>query len=178
MPTQVKYKRGTFALFVYFLLACAILTSASTAKAESISGLSIKVVSLGLAKVEDRGSVTAMELLAEPGEAPTITQETGEMPRVPALLDHQFGYRFQLNGPREGANWLLHFVAHHPEMKAPKKADPIHMHTYDAGMTVGETRFNGFKFTQEYELAPGIWTFEIYEQDNLLHTMKFEVYKP
>lgn len=157
------------------LLLCIL---SAPAFADDHRDLEIEVVSLGLARVEDRGSVSAMELLAEPAEPPKITQKEGEMPRVAAMAGHQFGYRFTLKGPREGVNWLLRFVTLHPDMHNPRKPGPIHMHTYDAGMSVGETRFNGFKFTEEYELVPGVWTFEIYEQDLLLHSLSFEVYLP
>ncbi len=160
------------------LALTAMLLLCSSALADVGSDLSIEVLSLGLAQVEDRGSISASELLAEPTAAPKITQEAGNAPRVPALLNHQFGYRFRLNGPRKGVNWLLHFVIRHPAMQAPGKIDTVHIHAYDAGVSVDDVRFNGFKFAKKHELVPGTWTFEIYEQDNLLHSLIFEVYTP
>ncbi len=101
--------------------------------------------------------------------------------RIPAKIGVHFGMRYRPVGQPKGASVRLISVTQYP---APglKNPDTGAVKTRGDNMlfaTVGAINYRGYVFEYDWEMVPGIWTFELWDgAKRKLASQAFEVVKP
>jgi len=104
--------------------------------------------------------------------------------RIPLVKDTYFAYRYRLlDLPKEEAKKPiieLRKVLIHPLMTLPDGTtstgwDRIARGRTSAGQVIA---FDGYVFSEDYELVEGEWTFQIWFRDQMLVEQKFTAYQP
>ncbi len=104
--------------------------------------------------------------------------------RIPMVRDTYFAYRYRIvDLPKEEAKKPmveLRKVLVHPPMILPDGStstgwDRIFRNRTSAGQVIA---FDGYVFSEDYELVEGDWTFQIWFRDQMLVEQKFTVYQP
>ncbi len=99
---------------------------------------------------------------------------------VPAKLGTRFGVRFRIVGFPMGTTIELAMVTRLPKegLRNPKTGETILRSEYVAKHQIGDVSYRDFAFDEEWELVPGVWTFEILYQGRKLAEQAFTVVKP
>lgn len=105
------------------------------------------------------------------------TELLSETDQIPARLHSLFGFRYKVRGePRYRMipiNLVVLFPSEPKERQTAKLPDRI---THTLTPPIGKKDFVGFGFQTEDERIPGIWTFQLYYQKELLAEKKFNVF--
>jgi hypothetical protein len=97
--------------------------------------------------------------------------------RIPARLGTSFGIRFQLTGIPDQEFELQKIVKHPPMKNSRGQMETQYFVTKRLFPKAGYVlATEGYSFDHAEELAPGIWTFEIWYHGQKLVSQSFEVY--
>jgi hypothetical protein len=126
---------------------------------------------------------TTQNVRIEPGTATGTVTALGDIEHaattrnIPAQQGVRFGFRFTVAGAPSGAVVNLHMVTIFPPPGLTNPAtQQLKDHSeYDTTATVGTPSFKGYNFTNDWEVAPGIWTMQIWYQGRKLAEQKFTV---
>ena len=160
-----------------FLLIAAYFTGVAAA-AEPTG----KVTDYGILKIATP-KTTVQKLDSPAGErhevkGVEVAKQTAE---IPASLGTSFGILFTITGLPADRPVPLKKVVTYPEITKPdgKKQTshtvPLEILSDDHGAI---SSFEGYKFTEPYELVTGKWTFEIWHGQQLLLRQVFSVVQP
>jgi Domain of unknown function (DUF3859) len=96
---------------------------------------------------------------------------------VPAQQGVRFGFRFVVVGAPAGAIVPLHMVTIFPPpgLTNPATQQPKAQSEYDTSAAIGTTSYKGYNFTNDWEVAPGTWTMQIWYQGRKLAEQSFTV---
>ncbi len=96
---------------------------------------------------------------------------------VPARLGLEFGLRYVIVGEPVGAEVPLDFVIIYPPpgLIDPAEPEPLRESRYTRPKKIGETVYLGYGFENDWEMVPGVWTFEIWHGDAKLASLSFAV---
>ena len=91
----------------------------------------------------------------------------------------EFGLQYVVVGEPAGAEIPLDFVILYPQpgLADPDKAKPVRESRYSRAKKIGDTVYLGYGFENEWEVAPGTWTFQIWYQGKKLAEQSFTVAK-
>ena len=124
----------------------------------------------------EAGLFVTQERDAKPGER-VLTRATDEIRPttvIPARLGTRFGLRFSLSGKSasEAPISMLYFT---PGVVTPdgQRHDKFEVHQKLDAATPNEVM--AFEFTDEWEVVPGEWRFEVYQGDRRLLSQRFLV---
>jgi hypothetical protein len=99
---------------------------------------------------------------------------------IPALLGTRFGFYYAVAGRPHGASLTLRTVTKYP---APGLRDPdqgktflTSAHSYSA--TIGGTGYQGYHLEYDWEVVPGVWTFEFWQQDRKVGEQRLTLLEP
>ncbi len=168
---------------VFYLLAAA----ASGAGAQTAAEQTATVTGITITHV---GTYTAQTTSApaRPGqETPTGTVGAdvnwhflSDSPDVAAKTGTQFGIEFRLEGTPAGDGVTLHAAFTFPPqgIRNPNTGDMMHAaKIVFPNMKIGALCLVGYGFDNEWEIAPGVWTEQIWYQDRILAERSFTVGK-
>lgn len=98
---------------------------------------------------------------------------------VPAQLGVRFGYHFTPVGSPDGASVQLHHVVIFPSpgLRNPDNGQTNTRDEYDTTKKIGVEAYTGYKLENDWELVPGVWTFQIWYQGKKLAEQSFTVVK-
>lgn len=116
-----------------------------------------------------------MIILDEPARLESATT------KIPALPGTRFGIRYVLHGAPTGGYAGIREVWRFPTpgLTNPKTGKTFHEQVDRAMVRVtDEERFSGYALLYDWELVPGIWTFEVWTGDRLLLKQRFDVNHP
>jgi hypothetical protein len=161
--------------------------------------LCIALVGLGVSQAQDRPAhIDSIDILEkgiydsrEVARVPTPELASGksrlladlklvkETTTIPARLGVRFGIRYKLVGEPAGAPapllWVVKFPEQglrNPETNQTKPDDRVKLNR-----TIGDIHYRGYGLDADWEVVPGIWTFEIWQDDRKLAEQKFELVK-
>jgi hypothetical protein len=99
---------------------------------------------------------------------------------VPAILGTSFGFRFSILGKPAGATINLKFVSRYPSpgLQNPKTGNSLMRGEYSVQAKLDTKSWKTYRFDDDWELVPGTWTFEIWQDDRKLAEQSFTVVKP
>lgn len=127
-------------------------------------------------KLRDVPGTTTGKSIVKP-----VIQLTEQTSRIPLIKEIYFAYQYRLsNFPAQPPLVQLRRVLKHPEMTLPDGTKTTGSDFMIPGKVhVGEIiGSDGYAFSEDYELAEGEWTFEIWYQDKLLIEQRFTTYWP
>lgn len=94
--------------------------------------------------------------------------------QVLGMLGRSFGMRYRLTGIRPGDRIVIR--TQHPPLKHPKTGRTMDYSEREVVVSRnGEVRYTGYSFDHRYELAEGIWKFQILYNGKVLGEQKFNV---
>jgi hypothetical protein len=147
------------------------------AHAEDISVDRIEIVSKGVYLVET-GKETP-DAAAPTGEiaAPVTFKNIEATDKVAAKVGTEFGLEYRVVGAPDGTDIDLEFVITYPApgLNDPAEAEPIRATRFDRVKTIGKVEYLGYGLENDWELAPGTWTFRIWYKDRKLAEESFTV---
>jgi hypothetical protein len=94
---------------------------------------------------------------------------------VPMQLGTRFGMRYTIVGSPVGANANLRLVTRMPSpgLHDPATGKTMLVSDYSIAGRIGETGFRGTHLEFDWELLPGVWTFEFWSGDRKLAAQNF-----
>lgn len=100
--------------------------------------------------------------------------------KIEARIGVHFGMRYRLVGRPNNATAKLISITQYP---APGLRNPLIGKSQIRGehslfATIGTINYRGYVFEHDWELVPGIWTFEIWDGQRKLASQAFEVIRP
>lgn len=98
---------------------------------------------------------------------------------IPGQRGVRFGYHFKVVGSPPGAVVPLRMVTIFPGggLRDPKAQQAQRQSEYVAGVPIGEGRYGGYTMSEDWEVVPGIWTFQIWYGDKKMAEQHFMVTK-
>ncbi len=140
----------------------------------------IEIVEYGLysvdvtAKKDDPGSAT--------GDRATVTnvRHVETTTTIPARVGIEFGLRYKVYGQPNGATIQLKQVdlIPQPGLRNPNTGNTSVRSEIVASPKVGEISYIGWHFDNPWELVPGTWVMELWQEHRKLASQSFNVVKP
>jgi|SRR5271165_526494 len=96
---------------------------------------------------------------------------------VPAQLGVHFGFRYSVVGAPDGAAVLLNRVTIFPPpgLRNPANPQPKTRSELDLARRIGEQYYADYSFDNDWEIVPGIWTFQLWYEGRMLAEQTFTV---
>jgi hypothetical protein len=99
--------------------------------------------------------------------------------RIPASKGTHFGIFYSVMGRPSGATVPLTVKILTPGLKMPEAERVQYVEQWEATPEIGEKKHWAiYAFEHDWELVPGIWTFQLFYNNRKLAEKRFEVYKP
>ena len=98
---------------------------------------------------------------------------------VPAEKGVRFGFHFKVAGAPPGTVVPLRMVTIFPMggLRNPAAAQPQRQNEYVLGVAIGAGGYGGYLMSEDWEVVPGIWTFQIWSGDRKMSEQHFMVMK-
>jgi len=154
-------------------LALVILAAATPAWAQKIDRI----------EIVEYGIFTADKLKSERDSNGQLNSILGNVQHqettttVPAEPGVKFGFRYRVIGEPDGQAVTIRKVMIYPSpgLKVPNTPQPLTRSQTTTTPTIGETSYTGFEFDDPWELAPGIWTMQLWQGNRMLTEQRFNV---
>jgi hypothetical protein len=94
---------------------------------------------------------------------------------VPAREGVRFGFRYIIKGAPKGSRVELRLSINFPTpgLRIPHSQRIYLRNEYFATKTVGSSAYREFQFEHDWEIVPGLWTFEFWEGDRKVGEQSF-----
>ena len=99
---------------------------------------------------------------------------------IPAAVATRFGIRYKIIGQPNGTSVNLKMVTRYPSpgVRNPTTGNTIMRGEYSAQKKLGTESYRDYGLDEGWELVPGKWTFEIWQDDRKLAEQSFTLVKP
>jgi hypothetical protein len=175
---------------IVLIVLCLLIVAAAGASAQTATIPEKKATVSGVT-VTNAGTYTG-ESISAPARAgqisPTGTIGTAvnwrfvtSSPDVVGKVGAQFGIEFRIDGAPVGDGVTLHLVLTFPAqgIRNPNTGDMMHAAKIAfPNMKIGALCVLGYGFDNAWEIVPGVWTEQIWYQDQMLAERTFTVSKP
>ncbi len=96
---------------------------------------------------------------------------------IPLQKDVEFGYRYKIVGQPDGAQVDIKLVTNYPApgLRSPSSQKPVMRSERIRKRLIGETSIATYTLEDDFELVPGVWTFEIYDGNRKLVTKSIHI---
>jgi Domain of unknown function (DUF3859) len=177
MPNRfIAARRLPFAALMFFLL----FHPAAFAQQATVTGA--KMLWYGIyqagssAVIEDKTTATGTRTIAAGITPPQINSD-----RIPAALNTRFGFGYALTGSPGDAIAGITYVRVFPPagIVNPKTGERHTSSRTESTFRIDRTDlFIGYLFTDNIELVPGVWLFQVWSGSRKLLEKSFTVYMP
>ena len=159
----------------FMLTIAALCFVAATAHAQTPTVQSIEVVEYGIYTADEQNCQRTADGVLQCQRA-NIRHATTTW-SVPAQHGVQFGVRFRILGSPEGARVAVKRIWRYPPGGVTPSATgaKIYQTSDMLQLPVGPTLFQSYIFDDPWELVPGPWTLELWQDGKLLLTRTFTV---
>lgn len=157
-------------------LLCLLLPIVFLAAPAAAQDVAVTVTEYGIFAVTVTGQINAPEDVAQERNLITdiaLEQETRDIPAIPG---RSFGYRFRVSAPA-GTRLTLRTTFPAEGLTNPDTGRTVK--TQDRVMTVGaagEVYYDGYRFDRSWEMAEGVWVFQIVHQGRVLSEQRFRIH--
>lgn len=145
--------------------------------AEALHVDRIDIVDYGTYTARPKNFITAPDTAAGRWKKLGNIQHSATTQTIPAQVGAQFGFSYIVAGEPQGTDVPLHIVIifpspglHNPTQPGPKARDE-----YDRIVQVGDEQYTGYSFDHNWELVPGVWTFQLWYDGHMEAEQKFTV---
>ncbi len=94
---------------------------------------------------------------------------------VPGAVGTSFGYQWTFSAPAGTPPVEFSMRTIHPPTKNPKTGETATIDQYTKEYSPNTTMLRGFTFEEEWEIAPGKWTMQVYLGDKVILEKTFTV---
>jgi hypothetical protein len=163
------------ALALLILVACTGSGYAQSGKIERI-----EIVEAGIYRAETASIEYAPDTATRQRNILSETKLVVATTRIEAKFGLHFGMRYRVVGRPNGVTVKLTSITQYPGagLKNPATGRFVARGEHPLFATVGAINYRGYVFEHEWEMAPGIWTFEIWDGKRKLASQAFSVLKP
>lgn len=169
-------------LITTLLFLLAIVPAQAQAQQESLdlglappTNLSIEVLGNGIYEVQlndDALDQTLTDATMEDIMKVVLLSQTHS---IPLSKGTTFGYHYKLTGIPEGEQKTLSFELHHPIM-ITDEGEILEFNSFDQTVSAGGILHDLFVFEKEWEMEKGNYTFKIFFADEIISSIRFDVY--
>jgi hypothetical protein len=168
-----------YRLPLWFARALApVLVVAAFAMAPAARASQVDIQDFGFYDLSVDGSVPAPEDISGSRNVVSNIRLQRQTDEIDAQLGRSFGFRFRISDPAlVGKTLTLRTVF--PPLSNPESKRT--MTTQDRSFSVGSTTdvlYDGYRFDYDWEMAEGIWTFQVLHEGRVISEKKFKVIIP
>jgi Domain of unknown function (DUF3859) len=162
-------------LALLLLVACTEGSYAQGGKVERI-----EIVETGIYRAETASIEYAPDTATRQRNILSETQILVATTRIEAKVGLHFGMRYRVVGRPNGVTVRLTSVTQFPGsgLKNPATGRLVARGEHPLFATVGAINYRGYVFEHDWEVAPGLWTFELWDGKRKLASQAFNVIKP
>jgi hypothetical protein len=166
-----------FGLFALLLL---LLQSPTAAYAQEPQVNRLDVVEYGIYTATTTGYSAAPGTASGRLQSIANVSHTETTLTIPAQPGVRFGFRYTVVGSPTGAVVPLHFVTIFPKpgLLNPETQQLKSQNDYDGEVRIGDINAKLYILNHDWELAPGVWTFQIWDKSRKLAEQSFTVVRP
>ena len=161
-----------------FRVLAPLLILAAFAAAPVARASQVEIKDYGFYDLSVDGSVPAPEDVSGSRNIVSNIRLQRQTDEIDAQLGRSFGFRFRIADPSlVGRTLTLRTIF--PPLSNPETKRT--MSTQDRNFTVGSTGdvlYDGYRFDYDWEMAEGIWTFQILDGSRVIAEKKFKVIIP
>jgi hypothetical protein len=158
---------------------CSLLMAANPDKnTENVTG--VQIIKFGYSKGQTISEVRKVEGTASQnlvGYSNIVYLQEGAT-RIPAKYKAVMCITYKITGSPQGVPVEIQMRTIHPPILNPRTQVTSFTDEWTEDKTLGEVYFRGYEFANDWEIAPGNWTFEFWYNNRMLGSKKFTVYKP
>jgi hypothetical protein len=167
--------RARFAAFRSTGLIAALLLFTVVAPAAGSS--QVEILDYGFYDVSVQGQVPAPEDISGERNVVGNVRLERQTEEIDAQLGRSFGFRFRVTDPMLiGRKLTLRTIF--PPLTNPQSRRTMTTQDREFVAMGGEPLYDGYRFDYDWEMAEGIWTFQVLENGRLLAERKFKVIIP
>jgi hypothetical protein len=162
------------------VLSLFLLTLSSiNANAQTLRIDRIDIVDHGTYTAQTEGHIAAPGTVAGSWTTLGKIQHAVTTYTVPTQIGVRFGFNYIVVGEPQGAPASLHVVNIFPSpgLNNPASPQPKTRDEYDRVVHVGEELYTGYRFDHDWEIVPGIWTFQLWYEGRMAAEQKFTIVK-
>jgi hypothetical protein len=99
---------------------------------------------------------------------------------IPALLGTRFGFYYAIAGRPIGMRSTLRTVTKYPSpgLHDPESGKTFQTSAHSYTVTIGGTGYTGYHLEYDWEMVPGIWTFEFWQRDRKVGEQRLALVVP
>jgi hypothetical protein len=99
---------------------------------------------------------------------------------IPALLGTRFGFYYAVAGRPEGASSRLRIVTRFPSpgLRDPESGKTFLMSHHSYAAIIGGTGYQGYHLEYDWEVVPGLWAFEFWQEDRKVGEQRLTLVEP
>lgn len=155
------------------LAACLLVSFVSSANAQQARIDRIDIVEFGI-YTSDR-KLDSIDAQGVKRNTIDNVRHAATTTTIPLQKDVQFGYRYKIIGRPEGAQVDIKLVTNYPApgLRTPSSQKPVMRSERIRKRLIGETSIATYTLEDDFELVPGVWTFEVYDGSSKLVTKTF-----
>jgi Domain of unknown function (DUF3859) len=137
----------------------------------------IDIVETGIYEARQVARIPTPENAVGPIKLITDVQLVRKTTTIPARVGLRFGLRYRPIGDPLGSVSSLQLVVRYPGrgLRDAKTGTFMSDSKEMVRRTIGDVHHFGFTFDTTSELAPGIWTFEIWQEDRRIVAQEFDI---
>ncbi len=156
-------------------LFAAVLVALFAAAAARASG-QVEILDYGFYDVSVEGSTPAPGDISEERNIVGNINLQRQAEEIDAQLGRSFGYRFRVTDPSLMGKTLT-LRTTFPPLTNPKSGRTMRTQDRDFVATPGST-YDGYRFDYDWEMAEGIWVFQVVHNGKVIAERKFKVIIP
>jgi Domain of unknown function (DUF3859) len=140
----------------------------------------IEIVEAGIFRAETSSIEPAPGTATRQRNILSETTLVASTTRIEAKIGVHFGIRYRVVGRPANATVKLISATQYPApgLKNPKAAGNQMRGEHPLFATIGQINYRGYVFDHDWEIVPGVWTFELWDGKRRLVSQTFEVTKP
>jgi hypothetical protein len=108
----------------------------------------------------------------------TETKLVKQVTQVPPVLGTSFGLKYTVVGSAKTADIREIIIFPLPGITNPKTGETTFRYEIVHSDPLGWSRYIDYTLGNDWELVPGVWTFELWSEDRKLATQSFTLTKP
>ena len=157
-----------------------LLFAASSLHAQSLSVQGIDIKNRGIYEIEVQKKIDDKNLVGSHRTIVTNIKRLQTTTNIPARLCITFGLEYRIAGAPSGAEVPIKMVTRFPKqgLYNPDTKQTAYRDETLVNRTIGKAHFRSYTLENEWELVPGVWTFELWYQGRKLVEQSFSLVKP
>lgn len=185
MPERLKQYSGRFPMFCWitFLLTVSSVVSGSV-RTDPINQFRVEITDYGIYELQvrkivkyDPTNTAGYRSRVKSVKDIVLIEQTENIPLVKGTV---FGFRMRFHGVPEGENFVADLRYTHPPIIGKDGKVSTGFTNKNGRLKPVEGKYEGgtlYQFSEDYELVPGKWVFDVVYKGKVVATKTFNVYE-